>query len=128
MEEIESLPQDLYEVLADYLPEDFSEFGFYAAYTGEGSYGMSLLAKLSDGSCFNCFADLSAQDSFFLFEDLDSVITKVRNSLEKDKRWNVLKMHVTSEGTFKIDFEYIDFENQSSIEHERDWSNRYYGK
>lgn len=128
MEEIESLPQNLYEVLVDFLPEDFKEFGFYAAYTGEGSYGMSLLAKLNDESCKNCFAELSAQDTFFLFEDLDNIISKVRNSIKKEDRWNVVKMHVTFEGDFKIDFEYIDFEKQSSIEHETTWSNRYYGK
>ena len=85
MEEIESLPQNLYEVLVDFLPEDFKEFGFYAAYTGEGSYGMSLLAKLNDGGCKNCFAELSAQDTFFLFEDLDGVISKVRNSIKKEE-------------------------------------------
>lgn len=128
MKEIESLPQDLYEILVNHLPENFSEFGFYTAYTGEGSYGMSLLAKLDVGECKNCFADLSASDTFFLFEDLDSIISKVRNSIEKDKRWNVLKMHVTSEGGFKIDFEYVDFETTSSIDHERNWGSYYYGK
>lgn len=128
MEDVESLPQNLYEVLVDFLPEDFKEFGFYAAYTGEGSYGMSLLAKLNDGGCKNCFAELSAQDTFFLFEDLDGVISKVRNSIKKEDRWNVVKMNVTYDGDFKIDFEYIDFEKQSSIEHETTWSNKYYGK
>lgn len=128
MKEIESLPQDLYEILADHLPEDFVEFGFYAAYTGEGSYGMSLLAKLESGECENCFANLSANDTFFLFEDLDAVISKARNSIEKDKRWNVLKMHVDSEGGFKIDFEYIDFDTTSRIDHESSWNKYYYGK
>ena len=128
MEEVASLPQDLYEKLVDYLPQDFAEFGFYAAYTGESSYGMSLLAILNDGTCLNCFAELSASDTFFLFEDLDNIINGVRQSLEKDKRWNVLKFNVSSSGGFKLDFEYIDFDNVSSIEHERNWSNYYYNK
>ncbi len=127
-EAIESLPQDLYEGLVDYVPEDFKEFGFYASYTGEASYSMSLIANLGKGRFVNCFAGLSANDVFFLFKQLDSIISKVRFSLQSDKRFSVVMLKVTNEGKFNLDFDYTKFDEVSSIEHKKNWQEKFCGK
>ena len=116
--------QNVFDLLLDFLSEQWDTVIFFAGYTN-GSYSMKFYIKDEQGQYKDCF-ELGFENIQLvkLFMAIDRVLTKERNNLEDKSRWNVLSMNIKSNGNMKTDFDYSDI-SENSIKYEENWKKKY---
>lgn len=117
--------QNIFDLLAEVLPENWCKLVFMAGYT-EGSYSMKYYVKTGFDNYLDCFelGNIDNLQILQLFIKLDSVISPERSSLQDSEKWNVLSMTVDSDGKMKTDFDYTDISNDV-ITYEEEWKKKY---
>ena len=117
--------QNIFDLLAEVLPENWSKLVFMAGYT-VGSYSMKYYVKTESDNYLDCFelGNIDNLQILQLFIKLDSVISPERSSLKESEKWNVLSMTVDSDGKMKTDFDYTDISNDV-ITYEEAWKKKY---
>lgn len=119
------LYQNIFDLLADVLPENWSKLVFMAGYT-EGSYSMKYYVKTGTTDYLDCFelGNIDNIQILQLFLKINKIISQERSSLKNSERWNVISMIVDSGGKMKTDFDYSDISNDM-IKYEEQWKRKY---
>lgn len=117
--------QNTLDLLLDYLPDGWNNMVFYAAYT-DGSYSMKYYTKKRGERWIDCFSqnNVSRSDLIKLFLKINALLSKERNELPKESRWNVLTMAVNSAGQMTTEYDYHNISDRA-IEYERDWKTKH---
>ena len=116
--------QAIFNKLQEYLPANWDEVVFYAAYA-EGSYSMKYYVKKGTEitSCFNLM-NVSKAQLVKLFMSIDRELVAERKSLPTKDLWSVMTMVIGADGNMKTHY---DFTNicENSISFEKAWEDKY---
>lgn len=116
--------QEVYTLIADYLPSDWETVVFYAE-CDEGSYINEFYAKAAGGAFKKCYdLDIDEDDLDELFEKTSEIVESDRNALLGSEKWSNTTMVVQSDGSVTIDYDYTDLES-CAYEHKENWTKRY---
>ena len=111
----------LFDLIQDYLPEDWEKVVYWALYT-DNSYTMKYFVKVND-KYIDCF-DLYSEDILFkLFKNLNNIIQECKNKNSKEN-WTSLILSVDTNGKFKTDYGYENI-SDNSIEVENNIKSKY---
>lgn len=116
--------QDVYNILAEYLPDNWDRLVFFAGYT-KGSYSMKYYTKVGNDAFVDCFSvpGVSKAKLIKSFMDIDSVLSISRNELG-NQAWTIFSMVVNCDGTMKTYFEYEDH-SEDMVAYENEWKKKY---
>lgn len=116
-----SIIQEVYDRLADYIPQDFREVRFIAVYSTEDenkrySYGMKYWVRLSNGSVADCFKlGYNPSEIAKLFTRINNEVFKpVRDGLLTDTKWLSFIMNFTNDGRVSVKYGYDDVSSDLS--------------
>ena len=121
----EKIYQIIFDMIQDYLPVQWKNLLFFASYTG-GSYSMKFFVRTHDNNVVDCFKlpEVSKRILMTLFIDIDKILSKQRNELEKEKRWTVFVLKVDNSGKMKAEYDYDDH-SVDMIEYQKKLINSY---
>ena len=116
--------QTIFDKLQEYLPANWDEVVFYAAYT-EGSYSMKYYVKNGTEitSCFNLM-NINKAQLVKLFMSIDKELKSERKTLSAKDTWSVMTMIVGADGVMKAHYDYTDI-SENSISFEKAWEEKY---
>lgn len=121
----EKLFQEVFDLIADFLPEGWNKMIFYAGYS-VGSYSMKFYSKTEKGKYIDCFSIPGASKAKLVktFMEIDKVLSKSRKELGDSNAWTIFSMSVDCDGNMKTDFEYDDH-SEDMIAYEKKWAEKY---
>lgn len=118
--------QELFDKILPYLPEKWKALTFFAGYT-EGSYSMNFYVRNSEDEYCDCFqlSTITRACIVKLFADINKVLVKERENMEKRDKWTILTMMVDSDGNMKTEFDYRNHA-EDMIRCENEWKKKFY--
>lgn len=120
----EKIFQDVFDIVADFLPKDWDRMVFFAGYT-EGSYSMKFYSKAEKGEYVDCFNLPGASKAKLVkaFMEIDKIVSKSRKE-QGVNNWTVFSMSVDSNGKMKTNFEYDDH-SEDMVAYEKKWTEKH---
>ena len=117
--------QIVYNILGNVLPVDWKKVAFCAEYT-EGSYSMKYYVDLGNGEYIDCYnlEGISRKSVIRTFININKQLSKIRESLPKEKRWNVITLLIDNSGKFKAEYDYDDI-SENVIKYHENWEKKY---
>ena len=121
----ESVFQEIFDMIQDYMPRDWKKMVLFAGYT-DGSYSMKYYCMSSDGTYKDCFSipGVSRADLIKLFKNIDTILSSERDGLDEKDKWTIFTMAVSDAGRMKAEFDYKDH-SEDLISYERQWKRKY---
>jgi len=121
----ETIYQDIFDLISDYLPAEWNKVVFYALYTS-GSYTMKYYYRVGIGDYIDCFSSEIAEDREIIntFSKINNIISKERENLSINDRWNVFTMIVDATGKLSSKYDYNDY-SENTIAFEQMWESKY---
>ena len=121
----EKIFQEVYDIVDEVIPVGWQKRVFYAGYT-QGSYSMKYFIDLGNDEYIDCFSlqNVTSSQLLKLFMKIDKVLSKERDRLIGENKWNVLTLIVDSNGEFKAEFDYSDI-SKEFVSYEERWQKKY---
>ena len=121
----ENVFQNIFDKISVFFPQGWKTIIYFAGYT-EGSYSMKFYIKTDKEGYIDCYNLLGISKAVLIktFMDIDKILSKERNALEKDKRWTVFTMKVDCTGNMKTEFDYEEH-SKDMVAFENDWEKKY---
>ncbi len=121
----EKIFQEIFDLLQDFLPQNWTKTILFAGYT-KGSYSMKYYCRTGNGTFTDCFSfdGVSRANLLKLFVNIDKILSKERESLDDNSRWTVLTMMVDRDGKLKTEFDYDDH-SEDMLAYEKAWKKKY---
>ncbi len=115
--------QQIFKIVADYLPKGWKELRLYFAFT-DNMISHKFYINMGAGyvDCFHLGLNKGTLRSIFF--PINEILANERKELPKDKRWTVFTMFVKSSGAFEVNYDYEDI-NSTFIEYEQAWEEKY---
>lgn len=100
--------QKVYELLDDILPDQWKKIAFYVQY-GDDSYSMKYYYKDNSDVYHDCFENGITKSMRKTFDRINKYILSFRKKTPtKNELWSVMTMIISSDGKFKVDYDYSD--------------------
>ena len=121
----ETIFQNVFDLLQDYLPEAWKKAVLFAGYT-EGSFRMKFHVMNQNGVYVDCYQlkNCARAQLIRLFMDVHKVLEPSRKQTNGQKPWTVFTMIVDANGKMKTYFDYEDI-SESAIAYEKAWKEKY---
>lgn len=121
----EKIFQEVFDLLRDFLPQNWTKTILFAGYT-KGSYSMKYYCRTGNGTFTDCFilGGVSRADLLKLFVNINKILSKERMSLDDKNRWSILTMIVDDDGKMKTEFDYDDH-SEDMLAYEKEWKKKY---
>lgn len=109
----------------DLLPEKWNKVVIFVQYS-DTSYSMGFYVDFGSGKYIDCYSlpDVSENDIYSVFSDIDAIVEPVYSSLNKKDKWSVMTMLFSCDGNFKVEYDYTDI-SENSIEYITNWEKKY---
>jgi len=122
----EIITRCIYDELAK-LKMSWGNLVFYGEF-GVKSFMMEFYVKNTDGGYTKCFDLPGIKSSAFdiAFMNIYRQVNKIRHDLPDSQRWTNFTLNLSSNGKFKIDYDYTDL-TECAYEYHKKWGKKYLG-
>lgn len=124
---METIYQDIFDVIQEILPDDWKKIILYAQYS-EDSYSMKLFVDKGNNAFIDYLTEYfdKRQLLFDAFGKIDGLICLVRDKLPQKDKWYVMTFIVDADGGFNAKYDYTDV-SDNRIEYYKKWKKQYVG-